>query len=124
MAMTPDPGSRQGRTDLYSAAAGRAAAAGPIVQGALKKTIVKATYICQSRYMRYVDAYFSSFFWGSFFGRFCAFPNKGSSKTPKRKLEKSSCQKQIAKQGGGKRFFSCRFFSSIFLIMFFGSRTP
>jgi hypothetical protein len=53
-----------------------------------------------------------------FLWRFCAFLNKGSSKTPQKLFGGSPCQKLLAEKVEKKHLFSCRIFPSIFLIAF------
>jgi ribosomal protein L34E len=50
--------------------------------------------------------------------RFCAFLNKGNSKTPQKPFGGSSCQKRLAEKVEKKKFFPVVFSNRLFLIAF------
>jgi hypothetical protein len=53
-----------------------------------------------------------------FLWRFCAFLNKGSSKTPKNNFEGNPCQQLLAEKVEKRKLFYFRLFPSIFFIAF------
>jgi hypothetical protein len=61
------------------------------------------------------------FFFGHYvLWRFCAFLNKGSSKTPQKLFGESPCQKLLAKKVEKKNFFPVVFSHQLFFYRVFG----
>jgi hypothetical protein len=63
---------------------------------------------------------FFFYFWDFFMAFFCAFRNKGSSKTPKKKIGKAHVKNLWPKKSREKKSFSFRLFPSILFYRVFG----